>query len=55
MVREGDLGQAPLDRREDELARGPAGVAAAERVDVVVGQALHREAIVVPLSRRFYA
>ena len=38
VVGEGDLREPALDRPADEIARGAAGVAAAERVDVVVGR-----------------
>ncbi len=41
VVREGDLGKPAFDRFFDEVARSPAGVAATERVNVVVRQALH--------------
>ena len=47
MIREADLGEAALDRTENIVARGAAGVATTERVNVVVGEMSHG-GIIVP-------
>src|SRR5262249_39585811 len=41
VVRESDLGEPALDRAEHEVARGAAGMAAPEGVDVVIREAGH--------------
>ena len=41
VVREGHLDKTTLDRRTDELPRVAPGVAASERVDVIIGETGH--------------
>jgi hypothetical protein len=60
MVREPDLDQAAVERAAHEVARRAARVAAAVRVDVVVGEAAHGAIIRLakaagksPRNRRF--